>query len=88
MNHDLFVCDCGDIKHQVVISHDPEPDYNEHVFMSVSMAYRPFLERLINGIKYVFFGWGAEYGEVVLDKKEAEGLANLIFSYTKGMPEV
>ena len=66
----LFVCECGDVAHQFVISHWPD---EEEVFVSVKLYRGNIFERIRNAFRYVF-GMPCKYGdfdEVILNKEKA-----------------
>ena len=81
-SHDLFVCDCGDISHQFVIS-----TYKTFGDTSVVVEVRlnrnlPWYKRLIKGLTYIF-GIGkpsrfGDYDEVILDKSHIPALKKTI----------
>ena len=54
MENNLFICDCEDIEHQMVISQDLDDKYKE-IYVSIHLSqYHNFFQRLWIGIKYVF----------------------------------
>lgn len=70
MENILFICDCCDIEHQMVISHDSQ---DKEIYISIHLAdYKNFFQRLWIGIKYIF-GKKSKYGkwdEIILNKDE------------------
>jgi hypothetical protein len=67
---ELFICDCGDVEHQFIISHDSE---DKEIYISVHLAnYMSFFQRIITAIKYIF-GKKSIYGAfdvVILNKDQ------------------
>ena len=59
MNHELFVCTCGDVDHQMIISmFDDEPE----LYVTMHLVRAGFFRRLWTGIKYIF-GKKSIYGD-------------------------
>jgi hypothetical protein len=89
MRRELFVCDCGDISHQLVITcFDDENDFGE-VCIDIHLTNVGFWRRL----KYAFFyvlGRKSKYndgafGEVLLNRKKASELINVLQSHLATM---
>ena len=77
MNHELFVCACGDIQHQFVISYF---DDEKNLYLSVCLYRQSFFRRLWTGIQYIF-GKQSKYGafdEIILNEEDSERLRNLL----------
>lgn len=75
MNNELFVCRCGSIHHQFILSYD---DVDEILYVTVHLNSLSFWQRLVHGICYIF-GRKSIYGdfeEVLLDKIQIEELSN------------
>lgn len=76
--NELFVCDCGDIEHQLVISQfEDEPE----IYVSVHLV-KPFSfwDKLKTAWNYVF-GKPCIYGhfdEVILDEEKQQRLLNIL----------
>ena len=80
MYHDLFVCMCGSVEHQFVVSQF-EDDDDEEVYVSVRLnAYGNVFQRLWRALKYVFNTDDAEYSEVILDKENQQKLVKCLTS--------
>ena len=80
MYHDLFVCMCGSVEHQFVVSQF-EDDDDEEVYVSVRLnAYGNVFQRLWRALKYVFNIDDAEYDEVILDKENQQKLVKCLTS--------
>ena len=74
----LFVCECGDVAHQFVVSHWSD---DEEVFVAVKLYRGNILERIGKAFRYVF-GMPCKYGdfdEVILNKEKALQLADLLY---------
>jgi hypothetical protein len=67
---ELFICDCGDVEHQFIISHDTE---DKEIYISVHLSsYMSFFKRIITAVKYIF-GKKSKYGAfdiVILNKNQ------------------
>jgi len=79
---ELFVCDCGDISHQFVISMDTISKDWEYVGVEVKLNRNlPWYKRLVVAFRYLFrmhpsrFG---DYDEVILNKHHAPQLQNVV----------
>lgn len=69
MDDIIAICSCGDVRHQIVFTFDPDSNI---VYMSVLLNKLPWYKRLIYGIKYIF-GYQCKYGafeEVVLNEND------------------
>jgi len=77
MEHELFVCACADIEHQMVLSYfDDEPE----VYVSIHLKKHGFFVRLLTAIKYLF-GKQSMYGafeEIILNDSSVERLNNIL----------
>lgn len=76
----LFICACGDVSHQMIISKDEDPKDNyRQCFVSVHLNKLSFWERLKVGIKYIF-GHQSKFGafdELILTKDHAQDILNI-----------
>lgn len=75
---ELFVCDCGDISHQFVVSWCPDDsDYNDLMYFEIHLNQtKGFWKRLWIAIQYVF-GHRSNFGafdEILLNKHSAKRL--------------
>ena len=80
MNHELFVCACGDIQHQFVISYFDDEALEKYLYISVNLYKQPFFKRLWTGIQYIF-GKQSIYGafdEVILNEEDSVRLRNIL----------
>lgn len=79
MNRHLFICDCEDLEHHLVIQSD---DINEkEIVLSIHLyQYRSFFQRCILGIKYIF-GIDSKYGHydaVILNEDSIRDLKTIL----------
>jgi hypothetical protein len=78
----LFICDCGDVNHQFVITTD-ENFGETNVYVEVKLNRNlPWYRRVVKGLQYIF-GIGkpsilGDYDEVILNKSHIEGLEKTI----------
>jgi hypothetical protein len=78
MENDLFICDCEDIEHQLVVSSDVEE--KELIFSIHLSQYQNFLQRILVAIKYVF-GKKSKYGAwdvIILNEKKIIRLKEIL----------
>lgn len=85
----LFVCQCGDIHHQMVITFDDDPLFNDALFFEIHLSDTGFWKRLKYGILYILgrksrFGYGA-FSEVMLSKNETQRLIDILKSHSLKM---
>lgn len=77
MKHDLLICECSSVEHQVIVSkfnEDPE------IYLSVHLTEHTFFKRLKEGIKYIL-GHKCVYGhfeEVILNKEHIPQVENIL----------
>lgn len=72
----ILVCQCHNIEHQISIFRDDEDNV---AYVSIHLIPGTFLERLKNGIKYIF-GHKSIYGdfdEFIFKKEHGNALINL-----------
>jgi hypothetical protein len=56
---EIFICDCGDVEHQFIISCDSQ---DKEIYISIHLTtFMSFFERIITAIKYIF-GKKSKYG--------------------------
>ena len=80
---DILICQCMSTEHQVVVYYSHE-DSTPMVFLHINLVKRPFLKRIIHGLKYIF-GYQSRYGafeEIILDPNDADKI-NKIHNYLK-----
>lgn len=76
----LFVCDCFDIQHQFVVSHDKEIDMFS---FQIHLTKLPLLQRVVVAFKYLF-GFQSSIGafeEVVLNTHYVKKLNSALKEY-------
>ena len=79
MDHELFVCECESVDHQLIITSDPDEDA---IFFSIYLTtYRPWFERLKAAFNYVFRNRRIEFDEVILDHADQERLIQVLQSH-------
>lgn len=79
MRH-LFVCDCGDIEHQFVVSYFDPPDDDEFVYIQIHLSPQSFWRRLKTAVQYALgrqSQFGA-FGEILLTQQQCLELSELL----------
>jgi hypothetical protein len=84
-NNTLFVCQCGDVSHQLIISYDPDPFFNDSIWFQIHLGDVGLFRR----IKYAFFyilGKKSRYGcgafsEVLFDKSKTKQLIDTLIQH-------
>ena len=57
----LFVCECGSIEHQVILTHNKK---DNELYLSIHLTnYRNIFKRIIVAIKYIFC-YKCKYGNL------------------------
>ena len=87
MEQELYVCDCGDVSHQFIISWYPDDeDWNDLLYFQVHLNQsNGFWKRLWDAIKYVF-GFKCRFGafdEILVNKHDAKRLKNSLEKFIK-----
>ena len=80
MNHELFVCECGDVSHSMVVSYVDDPEWPD-VYLSVHLSYGNLWERIVTALKYVFSRKKSIYGdfdEIILRPSDADRLQKVV----------
>jgi hypothetical protein len=79
MEHDLFICACRNIEHQIIFSYCDDIDIKE-VYMSIHIIPDTnIFKRIWHSIKYIF-GYRCMYGdfdEFIFRKEDASKLLNI-----------
>ena len=82
LERELFVCACGDVEHQFVISKfEDEPQF----YIEMHLSDASFFRRLMIGLEYIF-GKKSKYGafeEIILHPEDIERLRKVIDKETK-----
>lgn len=80
MENNLFICDCSDIEHQMIVSSDPEETEKE-IYIAIHLSdYINIFQRLWIGVKYIF-GKKSKYGNwdvLILNQKEIIRLKEIL----------
>lgn len=87
MEQELYVCDCGDVSHQFIVSWYPDDeDWNDLLYFQVHLNQsNGFWRRLWDAIKYVF-GFKCRFGsfdEILVNKYDAKRLKNSLEKFIK-----
>ena len=82
MEQELFVCDCGDVSHQFIVSWYPDDeDWNDLLYVQIHLNQSySFWKRLWHGIKYVF-GHKCRFGsfdEILINSYDAKRLRKIL----------
>lgn len=78
MTKELFISDCGDLSHQLILSID------DKVTLYMHLNKRPFYKRIWIALLYLF-GKQSKYGayeHIILNKDDCVRLANKLFDVT------
>lgn len=89
LENTLFVCQCCDIHHQLVLSYDSDPEFNDSIIVHVHLSDVGFFKRLKYAVGYLFgqkskFCYGA-FSEVLLDKSTTKKLIDKLQEHYKTM---
>lgn len=80
MENNLFICNCSDIEHQMIVSIDSE-DKEKEIYVSIHLSdYHNFFQKLWIGIKYIF-GKKSKYGNwdvIILNEKDMIKLKEIL----------
>ena len=85
MRH-LFVCDCGDIEHQFVVSCFDPPEDDEFVYIHIHLTPMNFWRRLKTAVQYALgrqSRFGA-FGEILLTQQQCLQLSELLAQQARG----
>lgn len=71
VNHELFVCDCEDVSHQVVLNTWDFKDGSPMLDLTVKLnIFRPWYERIFIAIKYIFkFNTQNQFDTMILNNE-------------------
>lgn len=89
MENSLFVCQCEDVNHQLIVSYDPDPIFDDIIFVHIHLTDTGFWNRIKYAFQYVIgkrsrFGAGA-WAEVLLDKKRTFDLITTLQKHYEEM---
>ena len=87
MKHELFVCQCESLEHQIIISECE--DNGEHtVYVSIHLSpSNNIWTRIKNAVKHIF-GYRSKYGdfdEFIVNSRDADKLQKVV-NYLKSTP--
>ena len=71
MKATTLICACHSVEHQIVLRYDKD---DELLYMSVHLASKSFLQRIVHSFKYLF-GYQCKFGafeEVIIDHDRAK----------------
>jgi hypothetical protein len=80
MARHLFVCDCGSLEHQMILSCWEDDDFDEMVYLEVHLAKKSWRQRLVEAVKYIF-GHQSRFGafdEIVLGEENCQKLGTIL----------
>lgn len=81
MEHEIIICKCTSVEHQIIFSYFPEDEDEREVYMSVHL--RPesnIFKRVWRAIKYIL-GYRSVYGdfdEVIIDQCNSHKLVKIL----------
>lgn len=81
MEHEILVCKCESVEHQLVFSYFPEDEDDREVYMSVHLRLESnIFKRIWKAIKYIF-GHKSIYGhfdEFIMAQKDSHKLVKIL----------
>jgi hypothetical protein len=82
----LFVCDCNNLEHQMVLTKDSD---DEFYYISIYLAPYGLWRRLANAFLYLVGRRGSCgcFQEIVLGHDKAERLAGALMQHAAGKPQ-
>jgi len=85
----LFVCPCADVSHQVIVSFDPDPDFNDFIYFHIHLSDVGLWNRIRYAFLYIFgkksrYGHGA-FAEVLFDKQQTKNLIDILTKHYEVM---
>lgn len=78
MDKEIILCKCGSVDHLMVVFFE-EDEVSPTVYCQIHLNSKPWYERLVYGIKYIF-GAQSRYGafeEFIFDPKDKEKIENI-----------
>ena len=86
MTRRLFVCDCGSLEHQFVVScFNDDDDIDDWVYVSIHLAPVAWYKRVWEAVKYVM-GKRSRYGafeEMILGEESCQELGTVLLDRAK-----
>lgn len=89
MNKHYFECDCQEFDHLLRLAYFEEKDRNNELYIEVHLRQKPFIHRLLNGVKYIL-GFRSSFGdfdEFVLNRKSALEMKQTLEEYIRTTDE-
>lgn len=88
-NNTIFVCQCGEIDHQLVVSFDSDPDFRDFIWFQVHLSDTGLWNRLKYAILYILgkksrYNAGA-FAEVLFDKQKTKQLIDTLIKHYEVM---
>lgn len=88
MRHELFVCSCGSVEHQFIITSFDDEDYDD-LYVEVHLSDVGFWNRLKYAFKYILgkrykYGSGA-FSEILLNKEITARLIEVLQNHHRRM---
>jgi hypothetical protein len=85
----LFICQCGEIDHQLVVSFDSDPDFRDSIWFHVHLSDMGIWNRIKYAFLYVLgkksrYGCGA-FAEVLFDKQNTKKLIDTLVVHYNSM---
>jgi hypothetical protein len=78
MKRTLYVCKCHSMQHSFVVSAD-----EDDVFIEVHLTPLPFLQRVVNAVRYVFGGRSpyGDFEEILLSPVDSVNLGDSLIEW-------
>lgn len=80
MEHEIVICKCENVEHQIVFSYFPE-DNEREIYMSIYLnPMYGFFKRIWVALKYIF-GYKSMYGhfdEIIIDSHSSDKLIKIL----------
>lgn len=85
----LFVCQCGDVSHQMVVSFDSDPLLNDNLWFQIHLSDGGLLNRIKYALMYIVgkksrYGDGA-FAEVLFNKSKTKQLIDTLTKHYEEM---
>lgn len=81
MEHEIFVCKCGNPEHQVILTYYPDDVDNRDIYMTIYLRPRySFFKRTWVAIKYIF-GYRSKYGDfddIIIKQSDSHKLVRIL----------
>lgn len=81
MEHEIVICKCESVEHQIIFSYFPEDEDERVVYMSVHLSpMYGFFKRIWVALKYIF-GYRSMYGhfdDIIIGQKDSHKLVKIL----------